>query len=199
MEMVKNVPYVEVTQVVLIHCNVVNNSYQQNLGALYTFVPNKSFCKLLDSSPQNFKFLKTSNSECLYIEVWFTDEDSNSTEIKEKINITSINYSNTLFSSARDQIFVKGYGFLSFAKNMGIRIGKNISKNLNSKYSKKLIDHAKQSITDALKTASKRAIQKTAEATGDLIGNKIVDKTPPKISQTNEKKILSEEDLYLEN
>ena len=50
----------------------------------------------------------------------------------------------------RDQIFVKGYGFSSFAKN----IGKNISKNLSSKYSQKLLDHAKQSTTDALKTAS---------------------------------------------
>ena len=73
----------------------------------------------------------------------------------------------------RDQIFVKGYGFLSFAKNMGKHIGKNISKNLSSKYSQKILDHAKHSATDALKTVSKRAIQKTGEATSDLIGNKI--------------------------
>ena len=64
----------------------------------------------------------------------------------------------------RDRIYVKGYGFLSLAKN------------LSNKYSQKLIDTAKKSATDALKTASKRAIQKTAEATGDLIGNKIADK-----------------------
>ena len=44
-----------------------------------------------------------------------------------------------------DRIFLKGYGFLSFAKNMSKNIGKNISKNLNSKYSQKLPDHAKQS------------------------------------------------------
>ena len=68
----------------------------------------------------------------------------------------------------RDRIDVKGYGFLSFAKNMG--------KCLSNKYGQKLIDSAKKSTTDAIKTASKRAIQKTAEATGDLIGNKIVDK-----------------------
>ena len=68
--------------------------------------------------------------------------------------------------------YVKGYRFLSFAKN----IGKNISKNISSKYSQKLVDSAKKSATDALKTASKRAIQKTAEATGDLVGNKIADK-----------------------
>ena len=64
----------------------------------------------------------------------------------------------------RDRVYVKGYGFLSLAKN------------LSNKYSQKLIDAAKKSTTDALKTASKRAIQKTAEATGDLIGNKIADK-----------------------
>ena len=57
----------------------------------------------------------------------------------------------------RDQIFVKGYGFLSFARNMSRNIGNNISKNLSSKYSQKLRDYAKQSVTDALKTASKRA------------------------------------------
>ena len=69
----------------------------------------------------------------------------------------------------RDRIYVKGYGFLSFTKNMG--------KSLSNKYGQKLIDSAKKSTTDVIKTASKRAIQKIAEATGDLIGNKIADKT----------------------
>ena len=59
----ENVPYLEITDVVLIHCNAVNNSYQQNSRALYTFVPNKSFCQLLDISPKNFMFLKTFISE----------------------------------------------------------------------------------------------------------------------------------------
>ena len=68
----------------------------------------------------------------------------------------------------RDRIYVKGYGFLSFAKNIG--------KSLSNKYGQKLLDSAKKSTTDAIKTASKRAIQKTTEATGDLIGNKIADK-----------------------
>ena len=44
----------------------------------------------------------------------------------------------------RDRIFVQGYGFLSFAKNMVQNVGKNISKNLSSNYSQKLFDHAKQ-------------------------------------------------------
>ena len=68
----------------------------------------------------------------------------------------------------RDRIYVKGYGFLSFAKNMG--------KSLSNKYGQKLLDSAKKSTADAIKTASKRKIQKTPEATGDLIGNKIADK-----------------------
>ena len=67
------------------------------------------------------------------------------------------------------EIYVKGYGFLSFPKNMG--------KSLSSKYGQKPFDSAKKSTTDVTKTASKRAIQKTAEATGDLICNKITDKT----------------------
>ena len=68
----------------------------------------------------------------------------------------------------RDRIYVKDYGFLYFAKNMG--------KSLSNKYGQKLLDSVKKSTTDAIKTASKRAIQKTAEVTGDLIGNKIADK-----------------------
>ena len=91
----------------------------------------------------------------------------------------------------RDSISVKGYGFLSFAKNMG----KNISKNFSGKYGQKLLDHAKQSATDL----SKKAIQKTAEATGNLVRNKVVDKitrvrktSPKKNSETNEEEILRE-------
>ena len=69
---------------------------------------------------------------------------------------------------SKDRIYIKGYGFLSFAKNMG--------KSLSNKYGQQLLDTAKKPTTDAIKTASKREIQKTAEATGDLIGNKIADK-----------------------
>ena len=68
----------------------------------------------------------------------------------------------------RDRIYVKGYGFLSFGKNMG--------KNLSNKCGQKPLDSAKRSTADTIKTSSKGAIQKTAEATGDLIGNKTADK-----------------------
>ena len=48
----RNVPYLEITEVLLVHCNIVNNNYQQNSRVLYTFIPNKSFGQLLDISPQ---------------------------------------------------------------------------------------------------------------------------------------------------
>ena len=68
----------------------------------------------------------------------------------------------------RDRIYVKGYGLLSFAKNIG--------KILSNKFGQKLLDSAKKSTTDTIKSASKRAIQKTAVASGDMIGNKIANK-----------------------
>ena len=52
----ESVFHLEITEVVLVHCNIVNNNYQQNLRVFYTFVPNKSFDKLLDISPANFIF-----------------------------------------------------------------------------------------------------------------------------------------------
>ena len=86
----ENVTYLEITEVVLIHCNVVNTSYQQNWRVLYTFVPNKSFGELLDISPENLIFLKTFDSEFFYIEVSFTDQNSNFLEIEDKIIITLV-------------------------------------------------------------------------------------------------------------
>ena len=68
----------------------------------------------------------------------------------------------------RDRVYVKGYRFLSFAKNMG--------KSLTNKYNQELLDSSQKSTTDAIKTSSERAIQKAAEATGDLIVNKNADK-----------------------
>ena len=85
----------------------------------------------------------------------------------------------------RDRIYVKGYGFLPFAKNIG------------NKYGKKIFDTAKNSTTDAIKTASKRAIQKTAEATVDLIGNKIADKITS-ISKNSVKELpINDEDMEI--
>ena len=82
-------PYLEIIEVVLIHCNVYN-SYQKKSRVLYTFAPNKSFGQLLDISPKHFIFLKSFDSEFSYIKVWFTDQNSNPLEIKGKINITLV-------------------------------------------------------------------------------------------------------------
>ena len=84
------VSYLEINEVVLIHCNVFNNSYQQNSRVLYTFVPNKLFGQLLDISPKNFKNLQNFDSKFLFIQVWFTDQNSNLVEIEDKINITLV-------------------------------------------------------------------------------------------------------------
>ena len=86
----KNVPNLEITEVVLVHFNVVDNNYQQNSRVLYIFVPNKSFGQLLDISLNNFLFIKTFDSEFSYIEVWFTDQNSSPLKIKDKINITLV-------------------------------------------------------------------------------------------------------------
>ena len=80
----ENVPNLEITEVVSIHCNIVNNSYQQNSRVLYIFVPNKSFGQLLDISIKNFIFLKTLNSIFSHIEVCFTNQSSNPLEMKTK-------------------------------------------------------------------------------------------------------------------
>ena len=86
--------------------------------------------------------------------------------------------------SREHRIYVKGYGFLSFAKNNG--------KHISSNYSQEPVDSIKQSATDAIKTASKREIQKTAEATRDLIGNKIADKITS-VSKKSSTELLSNE------
>ena len=83
----ENVPNLKITELVLIHCNIVNNDYKQNLRVLHTFVSNKSFGQLLDISPKKIIFLKTFDSELPYIEVWFTNQNFKS---KDKVNINLI-------------------------------------------------------------------------------------------------------------
>ena len=92
----------------------------------------------------------------------------------------------------RERRHVKGYGFLSFARNIGIHATK-VAKNMSNKYGKKLADTSKKSATDAKKTTSKRAIQKTAEATGDLVGNKIADKITSGSQKSRNEEIQSNE------
>ena len=86
----ENVPHLEITEVILIHCNIANNDYQQDSRVLYTFVPNKRFGSLLEISPTNHIFLKRFNSEHDEIKVWFTDQNSQALEIEDIINLTMV-------------------------------------------------------------------------------------------------------------
>ena len=86
----ENAPHLEIVELVLIHCNLVNNDYQQDSRILYTFVPNKPFGGLLEISPTNHIFLKTFNSEFQEIKIWFTDQTSKSLEVEDNINLTLI-------------------------------------------------------------------------------------------------------------
>ena len=86
----ENVPHLEVVELVLVHCNLANNDYQQDSRILFTYVPNKSFGSLLEISPTNHVFLKTFNSEFQEVKVWFTDQTSKPLELEDKINITLI-------------------------------------------------------------------------------------------------------------
>ena len=86
----KNVPHLEITEVMLVHCNMVNNNYQQDSRVLYTFVPNKPFVALLDISSTNHIFLKSFNSEYNETEMWFTDQISEPLQIENRINLTMV-------------------------------------------------------------------------------------------------------------
>ena len=86
----ENVPHLEITEVVLVHCNIVDNDYQQDPRVLYTFVPNKPFGSLLEISPTSFIPLKTFNSEFQDINVWFANQNSQPLEKEDRINLTLV-------------------------------------------------------------------------------------------------------------
>ena len=90
----RNVPHLEIAEVVLVHCNIVNNDYQQDSRVLYIFVPNKPFGSLLKLSPTNHIFLKTFNSEHDEIKVWFTDQNSQPLEMEDRINLILVTEQN---------------------------------------------------------------------------------------------------------
>ena len=84
------VPKLETVEVVLVHCNLVNNSYQQASKVLFTFVPNKLFGQLITITPHSPAMLKTINAEFSFIEIWFTDQNNRPLEIEDYVNITNI-------------------------------------------------------------------------------------------------------------
>ena len=86
----ENVPRLENVEVVSVNCNLVNNNYQQASRVLFTFVPNKQYSQLISISPNSSIFLKTMNTEFSEIEIWFTDQNNNSLEIEDNVNISLI-------------------------------------------------------------------------------------------------------------
>ena len=86
----ENVPRLENVEVVLVHCNLVNNSYQQHSRVLITFVSTKRYGQLISISPHSLVFLKTVNTGFSEIEVWFTDQNNNALEIEDNVNISLI-------------------------------------------------------------------------------------------------------------
>ena len=86
----ENVLRLENVEVVLVHCNLVNNSYQQHSRVLFTFIPNKQYGQLISISPHSSVFLKTMNAEFSEIDVWFSDQNNNALEIEDNVNISLI-------------------------------------------------------------------------------------------------------------
>ena len=76
----------ETVEVVLVHCNLVNNSYQQPPKVLFNFVPNKQFGKLITIIPHSLTMLKTANAKFSFIELWFTDQNNRPLEIEDNWN-----------------------------------------------------------------------------------------------------------------
>ena len=83
-------PKSESVAVVLVHCNLVNSNYQQTSKVLFTFVLNKQFGQLINTAPHSLTMLGTTNTESSFIEVWFTDQNSEPLEIEDNVNLALI-------------------------------------------------------------------------------------------------------------
>ena len=194
----ENVPKLENVEVVLVHCNLVINAYQQHSRVLFTFVPTKQYGQLISISPHSLVFLKTMNTDFSEIEVWFTDQNNNVLEIEDNVNRSLIintsyviiidNYKMRYSLEPHYRRHVQGQGFISFARNIGNKYRKSIinsknankrfdvSKSMKNKYGKKILDNSLSAGKDFAEISSKKVLTKSAEATGDLIGNKIADR-----------------------
>ena len=84
------VPRLEIVEVVLVDCNLVNNNYQQASKVLFTFVPNRQFGQLISITLHSLTMLKTANAEFSFIEIWFTNENNRPLEAEDNVNITII-------------------------------------------------------------------------------------------------------------
>ena len=83
-------PRLETVEVILVHCNLVNNNYQQTSKVLFTFVPNKQFGQLITITPHSITMIKTTNTEFTFIGIWCTYQNNRPLEIEDNVNITLI-------------------------------------------------------------------------------------------------------------
>ena len=86
----EQVPHLEVAELIIVHCNIINNNYQRTSRILYTFLLNKPFGSLLEISPPNHIFLKTFNSEFQEIKVLLTDQDGRPLQVEDKLTLTMV-------------------------------------------------------------------------------------------------------------
>ena len=86
----EDVPKLESVEVALVHCNLVNNNYQQTSKVLFTFGPNKKFGQLINIAPHSLTMLSTTNTELSSIEVWFTDQNSKPLKMEDNVSLALI-------------------------------------------------------------------------------------------------------------
>ena len=117
-----DVPKLESVEIALVHCNLVNNSYQQISKVIFTFVLNKQFGQLIDIAPYSLTVLGTTNTEFSFIEVWFTDKNSGPLEIEDNVNLTRImglHYKNEMFVDEANHIYtaMPMYNLIEYSDN----------------------------------------------------------------------------------
>ena len=86
-----NVPELEILDVTLMHCNVINKRFQQVPKVLSKFIPDKKFGQVITIAPQSLTMFKTTNAEFSFISVWVIDQNNRHLEIEDNVNITLIN------------------------------------------------------------------------------------------------------------
>ena len=164
----ENVASIEVVEVVLKQCSLVDNQYQQKSEVLNTFMYNKSYAYLWNVESSNLVFLKSYNAEFDGNIVTFTDQNVRPWEIEGKWiwNCLLINTNDVLFHRTRSKKICQKVWIFIFCKMETMETSKH----------GKILNTARKTGLNEAKTASQKVVYKTAETTGELIGNKIGEK-----------------------
>ena len=117
-------PKLESVEVAVVHCNLVDNNYQQKSNVLFTFVPNNQFGQLINIALHSLTMLGATNTEILFIEVRFTDQNSEPLKIEDNVNYWADIIKMTYSTQPKFRKYIKGYDFLSFARTLGDKYGK---------------------------------------------------------------------------